>query len=157
MDKPYKDIVLHLEREMQLNGLGAPDETTSNPLNAVDAAPPDQQQRGHCFHCGRYGHYKAQCRKLKKDRYYENMLKSNEIHPNGPQKPKKAHVGKRIKLKTAGTEPMQQTIREESDTNLQSPPIKSVNILCTYLQTNQKTKIAAPTFRGKGRREDICN
>ena len=27
-DKPYNDIVLHLEREMPLNGLGAPDETT---------------------------------------------------------------------------------------------------------------------------------
>ena len=36
-DKPYNDIVLHLEREMRLNGLGAPDETTLVPLNTVDA------------------------------------------------------------------------------------------------------------------------
>ena len=35
-DKPYKDIVLHLEREMRLNGLGAPDETTLMPLNTID-------------------------------------------------------------------------------------------------------------------------
>ena len=53
-DKPYNDIVLHLEE---------PAETTLIPLNAVDAAPPDetkdQQQRGRCFHCGRYGHYKV--------------------------------------------------------------------------------------------------
>ena len=36
-DKPYNDIVLHLEREMRLNGLGAPDETTLVSLNTVDA------------------------------------------------------------------------------------------------------------------------
>ena len=72
-DKPYNDIVLHLEREMRLNGLGAPDETTLVPLNTVDAVvtddKKDQQQRGHCFHCGKYGHYKAQCRRLQRERY----------------------------------------------------------------------------------------
>ena len=38
-DKPYNDIVLHLEREMRLNGLGAPDEVTLVPLNKVEPAP----------------------------------------------------------------------------------------------------------------------
>ena len=38
-DKPYKDIVLHLEREMRLNGLGTPDETTVVPLNTVEVPP----------------------------------------------------------------------------------------------------------------------
>ena len=69
-DKPYNDIVLQLEREMRLNGLGAPDETTLIPLNTVDAVVTDekkeQQQRGYCFHCDKYGHYKAQCRRLPK-------------------------------------------------------------------------------------------
>ena len=36
-DKPYNDVVLHLEREMRLNGLGSPDETTLVPLSTVDA------------------------------------------------------------------------------------------------------------------------
>ena len=48
-DEPYNEIVLHLEREMRLNGLGAPDETTLVPLNTVDAVvtddKKDQQQR----------------------------------------------------------------------------------------------------------------
>ena len=40
-DKPYNDIVIRLEREMRLNILGAPDETTLVPLNTVDVAPPE--------------------------------------------------------------------------------------------------------------------
>ena len=36
-DKPNNDILLHLEREMRLNGLGSPNETTLIPLNAVNA------------------------------------------------------------------------------------------------------------------------
>ena len=35
-DKPYNYIVLHLEREMRLNGLGAPDEVTLVPLNKIE-------------------------------------------------------------------------------------------------------------------------
>ena len=52
-DKPYYDIVLHLEREMHLNGLGAPDETALIPLNSIDVAPPETKkepnQKGNCF------------------------------------------------------------------------------------------------------------
>ena len=35
-DKPYNDIVLHLEREIGLNGLGTPDEVTPVPLNKIE-------------------------------------------------------------------------------------------------------------------------
>ena len=44
-DKPYNDIVLHLEREMRLNGLGAPDEVTLVPLNKVEPAPPKTESK----------------------------------------------------------------------------------------------------------------
>ena len=37
-DKPYTDIVLHLVKEMRLNGFGAPDEVTLVPLNKIEPA-----------------------------------------------------------------------------------------------------------------------
>ena len=79
-DKPYNDIFLHLKQKMRLNGVRAPDETTVVPLNAVDVHPTEQKkeqnQHGYCFRCGSYGHKKAQCRKLKKNRFYETETKT---------------------------------------------------------------------------------
>ena len=98
-DKPYNDIVLHLEREMRLNGLGEPDETTLVPLNTVDAVvtedKKEQQQRGYCFHCGKYGHYKAQCLQLKKERYYATTKTNTKVSKqNESPKPKCDTCGK---------------------------------------------------------------
>ena len=98
-DKPYNVIVLHLEREMRLNGQGAPDDTTLVPRNTVDAVVTDekkeQQQRGYCFHCGKYGHYKAQYRRRRKERYYANTKPSNkESNQIEPLKPKCDTSGK---------------------------------------------------------------
>ena len=73
-DKPYIDIVLHLEEEMRLNGLGAPDEVTLVPLKKIEPAQtkPETKQventtqntkKGYCFYCNKFGHSKTECRK----------------------------------------------------------------------------------------------
>ena len=59
-DKPYKDIVLHLEREMRLNGLGPPDEVTLVPSKKREPAQTQPEtkpaenttqniKKGYCF------------------------------------------------------------------------------------------------------------
>ena len=83
---------------MRLNGLGAPDETTLVPLNTVDAVvmddKKDQQQRGHCFRCGKYGHYKAQCRRLQRERYSTAKITTKDSAQNEIPKPKCDTCGK---------------------------------------------------------------
>ena len=58
--KLYNGIVLQLKQKIRFNGLDTPDETILVQLNAVDANTAEQKkkqnQRGYCFHCGRYGH-----------------------------------------------------------------------------------------------------
>ena len=61
----YEQIVSHLERELELNGLKAPDEM---PINTVTQQPPQQNSnkpKPTCHHCKRPGHYQSQCLQLK--------------------------------------------------------------------------------------------
>ena len=44
-DKPYNDIVLRLEKERRLNGLGASDEVTLVPLNVLETAQPKTETK----------------------------------------------------------------------------------------------------------------
>ena len=64
----YEQIVTHLERESELNGLEAPDEL---PINNVSQQPTNTnavRPKPTCHHCKKPGHYRNQCRLLKKQR-----------------------------------------------------------------------------------------
>ena len=64
----YEQIVSHLERELELNGLEAPDEM---PINTVTQQAPQQNSnkpRPTCHHCKKPGHYRIQCRQLKREK-----------------------------------------------------------------------------------------
>ena len=63
----YEQIVSHLERELELKGLEAPDEM---PINTVTQQAPQQNSnkpRPTCHHCKKPGHYQTQCRQLKRN------------------------------------------------------------------------------------------
>ena len=73
-DKPFNDIVLHLEKEMGLNGLGAPDEVTLVPLSKIEPAQPKTEakpvenntqntKKGYCFYCNKFGLLKLNAEK----------------------------------------------------------------------------------------------
>ena len=110
-DKSYNEIVLHLEREMRLNGLGAPDDIALVPHNNVAPASNTQNnkenRRGFCFYCSRYVHYKAQHRQLKRNRWQEtaHFLPDHNVLP----------AESNTKQKIAGTAPMPQMNRDPND------------------------------------------
>ena len=62
----YEQVVTHLERELELNGLEAPDEL---PINNVSQQPTNtnaDRPKATCHHCKKPGHYRNHCRLLKK-------------------------------------------------------------------------------------------
>ena len=74
----YEQIVTQLERELELNGLEAPDELQINTVshNNVDANA--DRTIPTCHYCKKPGHYKNQCRLLKKQR---EQTENNQNNP----------------------------------------------------------------------------
>ena len=74
----YEQIVTHLERELELNGLEAPDEL---PINNVSQQPTNinvDRPKPTCHHCKKPGHYRNQCRLLKKQ---QEQTENNQNNP----------------------------------------------------------------------------
>ena len=72
----YEQIASHLESELELNGLDAPDEM---PINIVTQQNSDKPKPT-CHHCKKPGHYQNQCRQLKreKDQARNNTNSAND-------------------------------------------------------------------------------
>ena len=64
----YELIVTHLERELELNGLEAPDELPINNVSQQRTNTNAYRPKPTCHHCKKPGHYRNQCRLLKKQR-----------------------------------------------------------------------------------------
>ena len=60
----YERIVTHLERELELNGLEAPDELPINNVNQQPTNNNADRPKPMCHHCKKPGYYKNQCRQL---------------------------------------------------------------------------------------------
>ena len=74
----YEQIVTHLERELELNGLETTDEL---PINNVSQQPTNtnaDRPKPTCHHCKKPGHYRNQCRLLKKQR---EQTENNQNNP----------------------------------------------------------------------------
>ena len=64
----YEQIVTHLERELELNGLEAPDEMQLNTVTQQDTQHNSEKPKPTCHHCKKPGHYRNQCRQLKREK-----------------------------------------------------------------------------------------
>ena len=62
----YELIATHLEWELELNGLEAPDELLIDTVNHKTSNTNADTPKPTCHHCKKPGHYKNQCRLLKK-------------------------------------------------------------------------------------------
>ena len=62
----YEQIVSHLERELELNGLEAPDEIQLNTVMQQDTQQNSGKPKPTCHHCKKPGHYRNQYRQLKR-------------------------------------------------------------------------------------------
>ena len=78
----YEQIVTHLERELELNGLEARDEP---PINNVSQQPTNtsaDRPKLTCHQCNKPGHYRNQCRLLKKQREQTENIQNNRGNKN---------------------------------------------------------------------------
>ena len=74
----YEQIVTHLERELELNGLEAPDELQINTVSHNTVNANADRAKPTCHYCKKPGHYKNQCRLLKKQR---EQTENNQNNP----------------------------------------------------------------------------
>ena len=70
----YEQIVSHLERELELNGLEAPDEMQLNTVMQQDTQQNSEKPKPTCHHCKKPGHYRNQRRQLKREK---NQVQNN--------------------------------------------------------------------------------
>ena len=79
----YELIVSHLEKELELNGLEAPDEM---PIDTVTQQAPQQnydKPKPTCHHCQKPGHYQNQCRQLKREKDQNRNITNSANNNNG--------------------------------------------------------------------------
>ena len=64
----YEQIVSHLKRELELNGLEAPDEMQLNTVMQQDTQQNSEKPKPTSHHCKKPGRYRNQCRQLKREK-----------------------------------------------------------------------------------------
>ena len=72
----YEQIVSHLEREFELNGVEAPDEMKINTVTQQASQQNSEKPKPTCHHCKKPGHYRNQCRQLKREK---DQIRNNTI------------------------------------------------------------------------------
>ena len=87
----YEQIVTHLEKEIELNGLKSPDELHRNTVSQQHTNKNADRPKPTCHQCKKPGHYRNRCRLLEKQREQtENIQKkpgnknsdANNSNPN---------------------------------------------------------------------------
>ena len=78
----YEQIVRHVERELKLNGLEAPDELQINTVSHNTANANADRPKPTCHHCKKPGHHRNQCCLLEKQREQTENNQNNRGNKN---------------------------------------------------------------------------
>ena len=119
----YEPILSHLEKELELNGLEAPDEMQKDTVTQQASQQNSGKSKPTCHHCKKLGHYRNQCPQLKPEkdpaRKNKNSADSNDNKVAVSQTPTPT-----IKILTI---PMQtiQIIKKTEDLDLSTHPVTS--------------------------------
>ena len=73
----YEQFATHLERKLELNSLEAPDELQINTVSQQPTNTNADRPKPTCHHCKKPGHYRNQCRLLKKQREQTENIQNN--------------------------------------------------------------------------------
>ena len=95
----YEQIVSHLEKELQLNGLEAPDEM---PINTVTQQAPQENSdkpKPTCHHCKKPGDYQNQCRQLKRGND-QTRNSTNSANKNNGSAQTNSNLNKKVSKNT---------------------------------------------------------
>ena len=76
--RTYEQIVTHLEKELELNGLEAPDDLQINNVNPQITNTNADRPKPTCHQFKKPGHYRNQCRLLEKQR---EQTENNQNNP----------------------------------------------------------------------------
>ena len=79
----YEQIVSHLEKELELNGLEALDEMLMNTVTQQAPQQNSNKPRQTCHHCKKPGHYQNQCRQLKQEKHQTRNNTNSANNNNG--------------------------------------------------------------------------
>ena len=79
----YEQIVSHLERELELNGLEAPDEMPKKTVTQQTPQQNSNKPRPTCHHCSKPGHYQNQCRQLEREKDQTRNNTNSASNNNG--------------------------------------------------------------------------
>ena len=95
----YEQIVSHLGRELELNGLEAPDEM---PINTVTQQAPLQnpnKPRPTCHYCKKPSHYQNQCRQREKG---QTRINTNSANNNNGSAQTNSNPNNKVENNTKG-------------------------------------------------------
>ena len=79
----YEQIVSHLERELELNGLETPDKMAKNTVTQQAPQQNSNKPRPTYHHCKEPGHYQTQCSQLKREKEQTRNNTNSASNNNG--------------------------------------------------------------------------